>query len=108
MPVSQTVRLVTGIVFKYRVFEYFHIAVVFFGYEKINSTVHEDWHIESLFALKRVQYLFINSFIDFANATHILFGPSDFYEYHFFYDLKAVSLFDIVPNVAGRFQWTTE
>jgi hypothetical protein len=92
VPVSQTVRLITGIVFEYRVSEYCHIAVVFFGYEKMSSTVHEDWHIESLFALKWAQYVFINPFIDFANATHIFFGPSDFYEYHLFYDLKAVSL----------------
>jgi len=52
--------------------------------------------------------VFINSFIAFANATHIFFGPSDFYEYHLFYDLKAVSLFDVALNVAGRFQRTTE
>jgi hypothetical protein len=94
--------------FEYRVSEYFHIAVIFFDYEKINSTVHDDWRIESLFALNQVQYVFINSFIDFANATHIFFGPSDFYEYLLFYDLKAVSLFNIVPNVARRFQRTTE
>jgi hypothetical protein len=78
VPVSQTIRLITGIVFEYRVSEYFHIPVVVFDYEKINSTVHEDWHIESLFALKRVQCVFINSVIDFASATHIFFGPSDF------------------------------
>lgn len=94
--------------FEYRVSEYFHIALVLIDYEKINSTVHEDWHTESLFAWKQVQYVFINLFTDFANATHIFFGPSDIYEYRLFYDLMTVSLFDIVPDIAGRFQWTTE
>jgi len=52
--------------------------------------------------------VFINSFTNFVNATRIFFGLSDFYEYHLFYDLKAVSLFNILPNVAGGFQRTTE
>lgn len=50
----------------------------------------------------------IESFIDFVNATSVFFGLSDFYEYHLFYDLTAVSLFNIVPNVAGGFQRTTK
>jgi len=93
---------------KYGVSEYFHIAVVFIDYKKIDGTVHEDWHIESLFALNQVQYVFINSFTNFVNATRIFFGLSDFYEHRLFYDLKAVSVFNILPNVAGGFQRTTE
>jgi hypothetical protein len=37
----------------------------------------------------------INSFTDFANVTHIFFGPSDFDEHHLLPDLKTAPLFEI-------------
>lgn len=86
------------LVFECNISEYFHIALVFFDYEKLNSTLCEDWNTESLFGLKQVQSV-ITSFTDFANATRIFFGPSDFNEHYLLSDLKALSLCEIVPNI---------